>query len=231
MHLPRHILTFLSLISFTLASDHRFEHDYVEDGVVDDLTFGNDASIWAKDHRHITGWSISGTGYTPKLHSDRIVLTPPWPGSRRGAVWADHAVESSEWEAEFEFRATGPDNGNGNLQFWYVRSEPLAESVGSSSVYTVGKFDGVAVVVSQSGNKGGTVRAFLNDGSLSFRDHHKVDDLSFGQCDFQYRNLGKFSKIKVKRTYWTFKVEVDGKSCINTYSVCKPQGMFDLLLT
>jgi mannose-binding lectin 1 len=223
MHVFKRLIPLVAIFSTASAADHRFEHDYVEDGVVNDLTFGDKSIIWAEDHRQITGWSISGEGYTPELYSDRVVLTPPWPSSRRGAIWADHGEPESEWEAEFEFRANGAENGNGHLQFWYVRNDSSSNHVGTSSIYTAGKFDGVAVVVSQVANKG-TLRVFLNDGSFAFKDHHNVDQLSFGQCDFDYRNLGKFSKIRVEQTYWTFKVEVDGKKCIDSYSVWKSSG-------
>lgn len=211
-------LCFSALLHQTHASDHQFERDYIKDTLVDNLSFGQKGSnTWTDDHRHIKGWDISGEGYTPELWSDRVMLTPPWPGQRRGAIWAQKPESNAEWEAEFEFRAFGLDNGNGNMQFWYVRN--ATEDVGTSSIYTVGKFDGVAVVVSQTEGGKGKVRAFLNDGSLSFKDHHKVEELSFGECDLEYRNLGAFSRMRVEQTYWTFKVDIDGKSCINTYSV------------
>jgi mannose-binding lectin 1 len=212
-------LLLLSCSTPILASDHRFERNYEEDKVIDNLSFGQRGTTWADDHRSIKGWDVTGDGYTPELYSDRIIVTPPWPGSRRGALWAQNAEVEPEWEASFEFRVNGPEKGNGNMQFWYVRN--ASTDIGTSSIYTVGKFDGVAIVVSQAGEKSGigTVRAFLNDGTINFNSHYKVDDLAFGQCDYSYRNLGVFSKITVEQTYWTFKVLVDGQKCISTYSV------------
>ena len=212
------------LSTYALASDHRFERNYEEDKVIENLSFGQRGTTWADDHRSISGWNMMGDGYTPELYSDRVILTPPWPGSRRAALWAKEAEIEPEWEASFEFRVNGPEKGNGNMQFWYVRNG--SEDVGTGGIYTVGKFDGVAIVVSQAGEKSGigTVRAFLNDGTINFGSHYKVDDLAFGQCDYSYRNLGKFSTITVEQTYWTFKVLVDGQKCISTYSVscCYP---------
>ncbi|KIW05596.1 uncharacterized protein PV09_03468 [Verruconis gallopava] len=224
MWVSHHALCLLSVVGLASASDHRFEHDYVEDAIVEDVSFGQSGTTWAEDHTHITGWDLSGNGYTPELHRDRVVLTPPWPGSRKGSIWAQKPEVELEWEASFEFRATGPENGNGNLQFWYARN--AIEDINTNSIYTVGTFDGVAIVISQAGGKAGvgTVRAFLNDGSINFASHHNIDELSFGQCDFAYRNLGKFSKITIEQTYWTFKVHVDGQKCIETYSIHLPHN-------
>lgn len=216
----RYIFSFVSLFAVsTSASNHRFEHDYVPDAELEDFTFGGRTTVWGSDHKNIKGWSISGEGYIPELHSDRVILTPPWPSSRRGAIWADHAESEPEWEAEFEFRASGADNGNGHFQFWYVRNDSTSNGVGTSSIYTADRFDGLAIVVNQDRERGGQVRAFLNDGSFAYKDHHNVDQLSFGHCDLNYRNLGTFNKIKIIQSFWSFKVEVDDKKCIESYSV------------
>jgi mannose-binding lectin 1 len=213
------VLSALS-IGAALAEEHyepyEYEHEYVEDGVIEDLTFGAHGNIWAKDHRHIAGWTISGEGYTPELLSDRIILTPPYPGNKRGGIWAQHAETHEEWEAEFEFRASGPERGSGNLQMWFAKN-PQHE-VGLASIYTVGKFDGLVLTIGQYAGRG-SLRAFLNDGSVSFKDHHHVDQLSFASCEFSYRNLGRFSHIKVKQTQWTFEVEIDHTICFQTHKV------------
>jgi mannose-binding lectin 1 len=207
-------------IGAALAEEHyepyEYEHEYVEDGIIEDLTFGAHGSIWAKDHRHIAGWTISGEGYTPELLSDRIILTPPYPGNKRGGIWAQHVETHDEWEAEFEFRVSGPERGSGNLQFWFAKNPQ--HDVGLASIYTVGKFDGLVLTIGQYGGRG-SLRAFLNDGSMSFKDHHHVDQLSFASCDFSYRNLGRFSHIKVKQTQWSFEVEVDQHVCFQTHKV------------
>ena len=83
--------------------------------------------------------------------SDKIVLTPPYPGNRRGAIWADNSVPRAEWTANFEFRATGPERGGGNLQIWYTKEGQA--HIGTSSIYTVGAFDGLALVVDLYGGK------------------------------------------------------------------------------
>lgn len=94
-------------------------------------------------------------------------MTPPYPGNRRGAIWADSRyvpftlditflrfisrVSQSEWIAELDFRATGPERGSGNLQIWYAKEGQAY--VGTSSIYTVGKFDGFVLVVDMYGGR------------------------------------------------------------------------------
>ena len=57
-------------------------------------------------------------------------------------------MPKSEWTSEFEFRATGPERGGGNLQLWYTK-----DAHGTSSIYTVGKFDGLVLEVDAYGGK------------------------------------------------------------------------------
>ncbi|KZF21495.1 putative lectin family integral membrane protein [Xylona heveae TC161] len=203
-----------SLLWLTLASSVA-RAQYLVEG----LSFGYGPSI-SRDQRTIEGWQISGDGDPPQILSDRIVLTPPYPGNRRGALWAVNKEPHTEWTVDFEFRATGPDRGNGNLQLWYTQ-EGLSE-IGTSSIYTVGKFDGLALVLDPYGGKGGSIRGFLNDGSTEYKNHHSVDSLAFGHCDYPYRNLGRPSHIQVKQTSEFFQVEVDNKLCFKSDKVRLP---------
>lgn len=59
-------------------------------------------------------------------------------------------VSQSEWIADFSFRATGPERGGGNLQLWYTKEQP---NIATSSIYTVGRFDGLVLVVDTYGGK------------------------------------------------------------------------------
>jgi mannose-binding lectin 1 len=52
---------------------------------------------------------------------------------------------AQEWTVDFEFRANGEERASGNLQLWYVKDG--ASTVGTASIYTVGKFDGLAIVI------------------------------------------------------------------------------------
>ena len=60
-------------------------------------------------------------------------------------------VLQSEWVAELEFRATGPERGGGNLQLWYAKDGRM--NIGTSSIYTVGHFDGIVLVIDSYGGK------------------------------------------------------------------------------
>ena len=60
-------------------------------------------------------------------------------------------VSQSEWVAELEFRATGPERGGGNLHLWYAKDGRM--NIGTSSVYTVGNYDGMVLVIDPYGGK------------------------------------------------------------------------------
>ncbi|KAF1816142.1 concanavalin A-like lectin/glucanase [Eremomyces bilateralis CBS 781.70] len=189
--------------------------------IIDNLSFGHKGDL-SPDRRSLPGWRVTGEGHTPPILSDRIILTPPAPGNRRGALWTDATNTRAEWTAEAHFRATGPERGGGNFQLWYARDG--AAAVGLASLYTVDKFDGLVVVVDQYGGHGGTVRGFLNDGTKSFRDQQNVDSLAFGMCTFPYRNQGAFLGLKVVQTRDVFEVEIHGKSCFKSTHVGLPSG-------
>ncbi|KAF2495252.1 concanavalin A-like lectin/glucanase [Lophium mytilinum] len=192
--------------------------------VIDQLSFGNKGGQLSPDGRGIQGWKVSGEGHTPNLMSDRIILTPPYPGNMRGAVWSNNPTPYSEWTAEFRYRASGPERGGGNLQIWY--SKDGQQSVGMSSLYTAPAFDGLVMVVDQYKGMGGSVRGFLNDGTVTYKDHHSVDSLSFGQCNYPYRNMGRFSTIQLKQTADYFQVTIDKNPCFRTDKVRLPAGYY-----
>lgn len=99
-----------------------------------------------------------------------------------------------------------------------------ARDVGSASIYTAGRFEGLALVIDGHGGYGGMLRAFLNDGSTDYRSQHGVDGLSFGHCSLQYRNLGRPTQIKLRHTDSSFRVEVDGDLCFESDKVRIPEG-------
>ncbi|KAJ6021131.1 hypothetical protein N7540_006635 [Penicillium herquei] len=162
----------------------------------------------------IPGWNINGENFDPSLLSDKLIITPPYPGNVRGSAWAQSPVALSEWSAEFQFRASGPERASGNLQLWYTKDGEAR--VGTSSIYTVGPFDGFAL--------GGSIRGFLNDGTTDYRTHRSVDSLAFGHCNYPYRNLGRPSVVKLKHTNSFFEVTVDDKVCFSTDKVILPSG-------
>jgi mannose-binding lectin 1 len=160
----------------------------------------------------------------PELLSNKIILTPVYAGGQRGSVWAEKQLTITEWVADVDFRASGSERGGGNLNIWLVRGGQT--EVGSSSIYTVGKFDGLAIVVDQHGGTGGMLRGFLNDGTKDYSQHHNVDQLAFGHCNYAYRNLGRPSQVKLRQTDRLFKVEVDGRVCFESDKIKIPAGNF-----
>ncbi|KAK4970471.1 hypothetical protein LTR66_011572 [Elasticomyces elasticus] len=202
------------LMLLAMAASTQAQH------IIESLSFGHKSPI-SPDSRAISGWQLSGEKHQPHVLSDRIVLTPPVPGNTRGALWAESSSEYPEWVIDFEFRASGEERGSGNLQVWFAKDGQ--GNVGLNSVYTVGKFDGLALVIDQYGGRGGGIRGFLNDGTTSYKDHHNVDSLAFGHCDYSYRNLGRPSHLRVTNGA-TFKVEIDERICFESGNIRLPTG-------
>jgi mannose-binding lectin 1 len=188
--------------------------------IIDNVSFGQKEGAYiSPDLRTIPHWVIQGIDdFTPQVLSDRVLLTPPYPGNKRGSIWAhDPLHHSGDWTADLEFRATGMDRGAGNLQFWYVKESQGRET--PASLYTAPKFDGLVLVVDQYEGRGGSVRGFLNDGSIDIKSHPDPDTLAFGKCDYAYRNRGLLSTIKLHHAEGFLEVIVDGASCFKTDKV------------
>ncbi|KAJ5952775.1 Concanavalin A-like lectin/glucanase subgroup [Penicillium vulpinum] len=189
--------------------------------IIESSSFGTGQTI--SPHRDsIPGWVIGGEGHEPSVLSDKLILTPPYPGNTRGSAWAQSPVSQSEWSAELQFRASGPERAGGILQLWYTKEGQ--SSIGTSSIYTVGRFDGFALVIDTHGGRGGSVRGFLNDGTIDYKSHNSPDNLAFGHCDYSYRNLGRPSIFKLKHTSSIFEVTIDDKLCFSTNKVTLPAG-------
>lgn len=188
--------------------------------VIDSLSFGHQQSI-SPDGHAIPGWHVAGEQngqpQSPQILSDRVVLTPPAPGHARGALWTDQPIQYPEWSVDMSFRASGPDRASGNLQIWFTKD--TAPAAGLRSIYTVESFDGMALVLDQYAGSGGAVRGFLNDGNVNHKNHHNVDGLAFGHCDFSYRNLGRMSKLNMRQGGDGLEVTVDGRTCFRSNMV------------
>ncbi|TAQ83422.1 hypothetical protein B7494_g8257 [Chlorociboria aeruginascens] len=185
-----------------------------------DLSFGHQDRI-SPSLRAIPNWNLEGSPNPPEILSNKIVLTPPAPGNARGAAWGEKVLENSEWTADIAFRATGPERGGGNLQIWYTNT---GRDVGTSSIYTVGRFDGLVLIVDQYVGSGGYIRGFLSDGSIDYKSHHSVDSLAFGHCEYSYRNLGRPSRLSIRQTKDSFRVDIDGKQCFESSKIKLPLG-------
>ncbi|KAF4995498.1 hypothetical protein FDECE_12777 [Fusarium decemcellulare] len=191
--------------------------------LISELSFGHAGRISPPEARgQIPNFALQGNPQMPEVLSNRIILTPLAPGNQRGAVWGQQPLLRNQWVADVDFRANGPDRGRGNLNIWLVRNGPAA--VGSGSIYTVGKFDGLALVVDTHGGSGGMIRGFLNDGSTDYTRQSNVDELSFGHCSYNYRNLGRPSQIKLRQTATSFRVDIDGKLCFESDKFSIPTG-------
>ncbi|ROW13034.1 hypothetical protein VPNG_06000 [Cytospora leucostoma] len=189
--------------------------------LVSDLSFGYNNKISPNNDGSIPSFSLQGNPNLPETLSNKLILTPPAPGNQRAAVWADRTLQHTQWVADVDFRANGPERGGGNLNIWLVRDG--SREVGTSSVYTVGRFEGLALVVDTYGGEGGMVRGFLNDGTKDFQKI-AVDGQSFGHCAHAYRNLGRPSQVKFRQTADNFRVEIDGQLCFESDKISIPAG-------
>jgi len=188
---------------------------------VDELSFGHRHENFADQGHSVPGYQISNVNHEIQHLSDRLILTPPYPGNAKGALWSEHVTSTSDFTATLEFRASGQDIGSGNLQLWYTKDR----KVGVDSIYNVETFDGLALVIDQYGGTGGKIRGFLNDGTKNFRAQSNPESLAFGQCDYKYRNLGVPSKLKLmSQEGGGLVVQIDGKNCFHTDSVRLPEG-------
>lgn len=190
--------------------------------VANELSFGHSGQI-SPNGRGIPGYSVkSSNNHQVQVLSDRVILTPPVPGNVQASLWADKSISTETWSAELEFRASGQDGGSGNLNLWFVKDKA---AVAESSVYNIGKFDGLALVVDQYGSKGGSVRGFLNDGSQNYASKGNQESLAFGHCDYSYRNLGRPSKLKVT-SHDGLTVSIDGQPCFSSPQISLPAGYY-----
>ncbi|KAL5351252.1 hypothetical protein ACLOAV_003104 [Pseudogymnoascus australis] len=164
-------------------------------------------------------------GHNGKMSPDLRTIpkfTLAAPGNKRAALWSQGTLKSPKWEASLQFRATGPERASGRIHLWLVQDG--FNNVGTNSIYTVGKFEGLAIVIDQYGNSGGMIRAFLNDGSKHYGQHLSVDGLAFGHAPYPYRNLGRPSTVKVIQDWHNFRVEIDGSLAFQTSAVRIPSG-------
>ncbi|KAI0468272.1 legume-like lectin family protein [Xylaria cf. heliscus] len=186
------------------------------------LTLVSPRRINDRGETSVPGFTIQGTPNQPEILSNKIILTPPSPGNTRGSAWAEQSNQYREWVADVDFRVNGGERGSGNLNIWLARRG--SRDIGLSSIYTVGRFDGLALVVDQHGGSAGMIRGFLNDGTIDYKSHHSVDSLAFGHCYHPYRNLGRPSQIKLRQTANSFKVEIDNRLCFESDQITIPPG-------
>ena len=208
-----HIASLFTFFSATLS---------VAQNVVEETSFGYGKGI-SPNSFAIPGWQKLGEGHDPQLLSDKVIVTPPYGGNKRGALWAENKNLLPEWTVDLDFRAGGQERAGGNLQLWYANDGQSA--IGTSSIYTVGKFDGLALVV-DTRNGRQSIRGFLNDGTTEYRSHSSVDSLAFGHCDYAYRNLGRPSTLRLKSGSNGLEVLIDENPCFSSDKVMLPKDFY-----
>ncbi|KAK2045596.1 legume-like lectin family protein [Colletotrichum somersetense] len=190
--------------------------------LINELSFGYSGSISPNNDGHIPNFVLQGQPNEPEVLSNKIILTPVAPGNQRGSIWSTQKVMHSNFIADIDFRANGPERAGGNLNIWLTNGG--SADVGMSSAYTAPRFDGLVLVIDGHGGTGGMVRGFLNDRSTDYKAQSDISALAFGHCQYHYRNLGRPSQIKLRQTDRAFKVEIDGRLCFETEKLKIPPG-------
>jgi len=212
MHIMSKPLRFAAFSAIAISTVHAVPY------VIDNLSFGH-KDVISPNMRAIPHWNIQGNGdWLPQLFSDRVILTPPYPGNKRGSIWSEDPLHhKGDWVAQLDFRASGQERGAGNLQIWYVKQSQAHEP--PTSLYTAHKFDGLVLVIDQYEGHGGSIRGFLNDGTIDIGSHPDPDTLSFGRCDYAYRNRGDLTPLKLHHAEGFLEVIVDGETCFKSDKV------------
>ena len=78
---------------------------------------------------------------------------------------------------------------------------------------------GIEAETMLTSQQGGSIRGFMNDGSIDVKNHHSVDSLAFGHCDYSFRNLGRPSKLQIRQEHDNFEVRIDDKLCFSSNKV------------
>ncbi|KAM0470375.1 hypothetical protein ACHAPX_009995 [Trichoderma viride] len=190
--------------------------------LISEMSFGYAGRISPADNPGvIPNFIVSGQPSKPEILSSKAILTPVAPGNARGAIWSEQPLKHANFIVDVDFRASGPDRAGGNFNIWLANH---GKDIGAKSVYSAGRFEGLVLVIDSHGGQGGMLRGFLNDGSVDYSQHHSVDQLAFGHCQYSYRNLGRPSQVKMRQTSTSFRVQIDGKTCFETDRVSLPTG-------
>ncbi|OAA69747.1 Legume-like lectin [Cordyceps fumosorosea ARSEF 2679] len=191
--------------------------------LINELSFGIDSKL-SRDESPgtIPHFFVNGQPNRPDVLSNKVILTPMGLGNQRASIWGERTLQRDDWVADIDFRANGPERASGNLNIWLAKDG--RHVVQENSVYTVGRFEGLVLVLDQYGGSGGMLRGFLNDGTKDYAAQTNIDALAFGHCQVGYRNLGRPSQIKVHHSGGRFKVEVDGNTCFESDKIAIPQG-------
>ncbi|KAJ4144424.1 hypothetical protein LMH87_003308 [Akanthomyces muscarius] len=191
--------------------------------LINELSFGIDSKL---SHDESPGtiphYHVNGQPNRPDVLSNKVILTPMGIGNQRASIWGERTLQRDDWVADIDFRANGPERASGNINIWLAKDGRA--TVQENSVYTVGRFEGLVLVIDQYGGSGGMLRGFLNDGTKDYAHQTNIDALAFGHCQVSYRNLGRPSQIKLHHAGGHFKVEIDGHKCFESDKIALPQG-------
>lgn len=163
------------------------------------------------------------------LKEGRIVLTPS-KGSK-GSLWAKKTYSLEEsFTFEWTFRSVNfLGKSKGGLAFWFI----TAGQVNDRALYNgPSKFDGLQLLVDNTGPLSSSIRGHLNDGTDQLS---KVDiyDKTFASClmGYQDSSVPTTARLTYDRKDNLLKLQVDNRVCFQTRKVKLPRGNYNIGVT
>lgn len=170
----------------------------------------------------IQNWRLQGS---TKVFSDRLTLTDLGKSNQRGSAWSTVPNNYEKWTLDVDFSVAGPIHPGGGMAIWYT-TQP-----GSSLGPVHGgndKWDGLGVFIDSAApsqdEDQGTIRGYLNDGSLNYKSESKPEDKAFAMCHLGYRNQGYKTQVKISYQQGFFRIKVNDQLCFQTDHISLPQG-------
>lgn len=153
------------------------------------------------------------------LDEGRIVLTPKQ--NSKGSLWLKSplSIESGSFSLEWTFRSFNYRGfSTGGLSFWILNDDKISDKSLFNGPAT---FNGLQILVDNSGQFGGALRSQLNDGSQTF-NKDTMNTNSFGSCLMAYQETSVPSTLRI--TYDIndnnlLKVQIDNQICFQTRKI------------
>ncbi|KAG0668239.1 hypothetical protein C6P45_004892 [Maudiozyma exigua] len=153
------------------------------------------------------------------LDEGRIILTPK--SNSKGSLWLKSplSIETGSFSLEWTFRSFNYRGfSSGGLSFWLLNDQTITDK---SLFYGPAKFNGLQILVDNSGQFGEAVRGQLNDGSQTF-NKDSMNSNSFGSCLIGYQQTSVPSTLRI--TYDInddnlLKVQIDNQICFQTRKI------------
>lgn len=169
-------------------------------------------------------WEIGG--FT-KLEEGRIILTPS--EQTGGSLWLKElpikSITKSNDDLSFTLQWTfrslnyvGPSTGG--ISFWILKRDNTAaiDDVSRLDIWPK-KYNGLQILLDNTGRFGESIRVILNDNSKDI-DISNIDQYTLGQCLMEYQDASVPATLRLSYSNdHILKLQVDNKICFQTQRV------------